>query len=107
MTGDLPVPRALAPVLDSRTPEQRCVAMALVGRGTGETKKRSLAFHPDMHPNEGLSCCFVYRDAPAASVMIHIRIMFLPAFYRPGSSGQLWPASLFLLWKARDGYVNF
>lgn len=42
MTGDLPVPRALAPVLDSLTPEQRRAAMALgyvlVLAGTGKTK---------------------------------------------------------------------
>lgn len=44
MTGDLPVPRALAPVLDSLTPEQRRAAMALgyvlvlAGAGTGKTK---------------------------------------------------------------------
>lgn len=44
MTGNLPVPRALAPVLDSLTPEQRRAAMALgyvlvlAGAGTGKTK---------------------------------------------------------------------
>ena len=61
MTGDLPVPRALAPDRDSLTPEQR-------------------PFRPDMHPNEGLTCGFVCRDAPVASMMIHIHIMFLPVW---------------------------
>lgn len=54
--------------------------MVLVGRGTGETKKRSLAFQPDMHPNEGLTYGFVCRDVPVVSRMIHFR-----------SSGQFWP----------------
>mgnify|MGYP003363436745 CR=1 FL=1 len=33
-----------------------------------------------MHPNEGLTYDFVFRDAPIASRMIHIHIMFLPVW---------------------------